>query len=483
MKQLTCEMCGSTDLIKQDGVFVCQSCGTKYSVEEAKKMMVEGTVEVTGTVKVDASEKVKNLYALARRANEDCNAEMAAKYYEMISLENPLDWEATFYFNYFKAKQTTLGDLENSIIRFSNSLTSIFEIIKNSNETNKDELIREIILRINDVCKSWAYWSKSHYRKFENVNSSVNDLRNRMFAIADLQKNTADCLQEFFTDKFNDKITLLLKSYVENYLIQDTLPKWAIDITLEYHEKDLIDIENKIKELDPTYIPIINRESIKQNTTPISTEYTQNASNDSNNNSQNIAGEGTSVQQKFAKGNYYGPLIGSALWSFISGLIFFACVDDVTDMFFAILFLSAFFVTPCVLFVNLIINRIKSKNNKTEDQRYNPGKKAIALTVIIVVLVIATSMSIYFINNKSGSIIGTWEYYNDESDTITFTDDGYVFSSLDEENDHFSNTYEIISNDKIKIYFNGDAPDTEIYEYSVKGDTLIFDDFTYKKIE
>ena len=52
MKRLTCEMCGSTDLIKQDGVFVCQTCGCKYSIEEAKKMMVEGTVEVTGTVKL-----------------------------------------------------------------------------------------------------------------------------------------------------------------------------------------------------------------------------------------------------------------------------------------------------------------------------------------------------------------------------------------------------------------------------------------------
>lgn len=53
MKQLTCEMCGSTDLVKQDGFFVCQACGTKYSVEEAKKMMIEGTVEVQGTVKID----------------------------------------------------------------------------------------------------------------------------------------------------------------------------------------------------------------------------------------------------------------------------------------------------------------------------------------------------------------------------------------------------------------------------------------------
>ena len=35
-------MCGNTDLLKNDGVFICQSCGTKYSVEEAKKMIVDG---------------------------------------------------------------------------------------------------------------------------------------------------------------------------------------------------------------------------------------------------------------------------------------------------------------------------------------------------------------------------------------------------------------------------------------------------------
>ena len=47
-------MCGSTDLVKKEGLFECQSCGTKYSVEEAKKMMVEGTV------KVDNSDYIKN---------------------------------------------------------------------------------------------------------------------------------------------------------------------------------------------------------------------------------------------------------------------------------------------------------------------------------------------------------------------------------------------------------------------------------------
>lgn len=48
MKQIVCEMCGNNDLIKQDGVYVCQYCGTKYTVEEARKMMVEGTVDVQG---------------------------------------------------------------------------------------------------------------------------------------------------------------------------------------------------------------------------------------------------------------------------------------------------------------------------------------------------------------------------------------------------------------------------------------------------
>lgn len=41
MKKIVCEMCESTDFIKEDGLFVCQGCGCKYSMEEAKKMMKE----------------------------------------------------------------------------------------------------------------------------------------------------------------------------------------------------------------------------------------------------------------------------------------------------------------------------------------------------------------------------------------------------------------------------------------------------------
>lgn len=57
MKKICCELCGSNDFVKDGGMFVCQSCGTKYTLEEAKKLMIEGTVEVTGTVTVDNRER------------------------------------------------------------------------------------------------------------------------------------------------------------------------------------------------------------------------------------------------------------------------------------------------------------------------------------------------------------------------------------------------------------------------------------------
>lgn len=89
MKQLVCEMCGSKDLLKQDGVFVCQSCGTKYSVEEARKMMIEGTVEVAGTVMIDDSAKIENYYTIAQHAYDSNNLAETESYCNKIIEINP----------------------------------------------------------------------------------------------------------------------------------------------------------------------------------------------------------------------------------------------------------------------------------------------------------------------------------------------------------------------------------------------------------
>ncbi len=266
MKKLTCEMCGSNDLIKQDGVFVCQYCGTKYTVEEAKKMMIDGTVDVQGTVKVDVSDKVNNLYIVARRAKDAGDSESAAKYYEMITFENPRDWECLFYYNYFMACQTNLCDMENSITRLSNSLDDVFELIYESDKApdEKWNIAQEIIIRIDTLSESLIDLAKSHYRKccvFDDLTTELefaSELYDRARAVAELQKTMARLLDKYFPDNSAQEQVSYLKSYIENYLLVDTLNENYVKGVWNGNSNELSEAETKIKAIDPSYVSLIN---------------------------------------------------------------------------------------------------------------------------------------------------------------------------------------------------------------------------------
>ena len=64
MQKLQCELCGSLDIIKQDGLFICQSCGCKYTLEEAKSLL-------SGTVTINRSSELDNLVEMIRNAFSD----------------------------------------------------------------------------------------------------------------------------------------------------------------------------------------------------------------------------------------------------------------------------------------------------------------------------------------------------------------------------------------------------------------------------
>ncbi len=102
MKKIVCEMCNGTDILKQDGVYVCQNCGMKYSSEDAHKLIVE----VSGGVNSRVSVNLENARA-AKNREEWAEAE---KYYGLEAKENPSDVEATFYRVYSAARQTLLNE-------------------------------------------------------------------------------------------------------------------------------------------------------------------------------------------------------------------------------------------------------------------------------------------------------------------------------------------------------------------------------------
>lgn len=151
MKALICEMCGSQEVIKQDGLFVCQSCGTKYSVEEAKRMMIEGTVDVSGsTVKVDNSAFVEKSLANARRAKQKEDWEETEKYYNLVEQNDPTNIEAIFYSAYGKTKMTLVDSNLYKRQAAFNVLQKCVSILDDNFDIGKETEERKIIKQISD---------------------------------------------------------------------------------------------------------------------------------------------------------------------------------------------------------------------------------------------------------------------------------------------------------------------------------------------
>lgn len=176
MKKLTCEMCGSIDLVKQDGMFVCQTCGTKYSVEEAKKMMIEGTVDVSGsTVRVDNTASIENYYKMAESAYDSSNQKEAEDYCNKIIEIDPNNYKAWLLKGRAAGWQSTLRNLriEEAVNCFTKALDSVPEEEK---ENVKKEASKEIqnlstaLLKL--CCDNYAKWPSD-----ENASEILENLK------------------------------------------------------------------------------------------------------------------------------------------------------------------------------------------------------------------------------------------------------------------------------------------------------------------
>ncbi len=82
MKKLVCELCGGVDLVKSGDLFVCQSCGAKYTEEAARKIL-DININMSGYSK----KQIDNFMELASRALASGNWNEALRYSQNI-LEN-----------------------------------------------------------------------------------------------------------------------------------------------------------------------------------------------------------------------------------------------------------------------------------------------------------------------------------------------------------------------------------------------------------
>ena len=151
MKAIVCEMCGSQEFAKMDGMYVCQHCRTKYDPEEAKKLMVE----VSGKVEIDRSKELDNLIKAARNARSISDNTSALKHYEKISSLQPDNWEALFYSVVLRNNIAKAENIVSSATNISNCLRKVLEFIKANpqSEQNKVNAVKEV----KDTCHKTVY--------------------------------------------------------------------------------------------------------------------------------------------------------------------------------------------------------------------------------------------------------------------------------------------------------------------------------------
>lgn len=219
MKAIKCEICGSGDFVKENGFFVCQSCGTKYSSEEAKKMIIEGTVNVEGTVKIDNSDRIKNYLVIAENSYEADNKEEAVNYCNKILEEDPTNYKAWILKGKSVGWQSTLGNM-----RIEETIQAFKKAIENAPKEELKDVKEETAGEIKELCKHLSLMKCEDYA-IEPSEESVGYLIDYILEI--------DEIAETFMIKCGVDIKEINKIFAEN-MTEAAIKAYKNEILTEY---------------------------------------------------------------------------------------------------------------------------------------------------------------------------------------------------------------------------------------------------------
>lgn len=242
-----CPNCGaSIQLDNERTEGFCSYCGSKVKVEEAQKLLIQGTV------KVDTSDELENLYQIARRAKESNNSESAYKYYDMILVKDPNSWEATFYVSYYQAMQCKIGEISSAAHSLCNSENSVLELIKKyvDKDEEQNKSLSEIHLRLSVISSMLFTAAKNHYINidYQIQDQYLQEYIYRAAASADIMYTLGNLIISKFGDEFGFLASLAWQDGIE---IHKEYVKYLLD--KEGNVKTIEDYVLKIQKFDVTY--------------------------------------------------------------------------------------------------------------------------------------------------------------------------------------------------------------------------------------
>lgn len=267
MQIITCEMCGSNDLIKKDGVFVCQHCGCKYSLEEAKKLIVDGPVEVTGTVSIKR-DNLEHIKKLGDEAYDRGDGEEAYKYYTEVVEADPSDYERKFKRMIASASNFTINKrsvLNGPISHLPEYISAVENDSELSDDAKEDKIVLACSLVASQVVSLYNLiisiylegdqkFTNSTYNDFLNLTKEVLDLQQPMLSYEISLSEKYKGLNDNIILTMNNMVTELMaftKKYGDavnagiSHFISESTAQWSYDLA-EY-------ILNERKKIEPEY--------------------------------------------------------------------------------------------------------------------------------------------------------------------------------------------------------------------------------------
>lgn len=252
MKAIVCEMCNSHDVIKQDGYYVCQSCGTKYSTEDAKKLMIE----ISGAVKVDNTKQLENYYQLARQARENNNAEDAQKYYDLIRQDDPNNWEACFFAVYYKAIQCKIINIASAASSVANNMESTVKRVADIQSVKeKNDALNSVIVYSQTIAKSFSSTAINHYDKFSTTADAKSDIFDRLHATRKIYASLESCVKKYFSA--DSEILVAVQKAEHAFMMDsDVIRCMAAATNLDGFKKwsaEALRIKREVQQIDPLF--------------------------------------------------------------------------------------------------------------------------------------------------------------------------------------------------------------------------------------
>ena len=215
MKSMKCELCGSSDLIKKDGFFECQYCKTKYTTEEAKKLLVEITGEVTVSNMGDKDSYMK----LAQNANESQNYKETENYCNKVLEIDINNYEAWLMKGRSVGWQSTIANT-----RTLESVKCFENAINNAPDEKKEEVTNQAVTEMKRLLESLGNLAASFYQDHPTENNAKTVIDTFPKIIRDIETFTS-----FVSVDFTDVITKIGISFDKvamNAYHRDILPDY-----------------------------------------------------------------------------------------------------------------------------------------------------------------------------------------------------------------------------------------------------------------